>query len=171
MLVSLDDIFRGEKRAGKVSWGEVSPYHDEFEAPLQLLPGAILEGLRLRVRAATYAPERDYTVQLEYCPAGNRGGGQIDRIDWNPDHIHNNHDRGPAELRQIIIDTSHHHTFEWNWYQPENRMLRKNLPVAVLLENVENSKQLLQYAAIYYKIENLVVPDRPQRQGSLFQGI
>ncbi len=168
MKLDLRDIVGGEKTlAGEIIWGPVSAFDDGFEVPLNL-NGATIEGLRLRGKASRMVPDEDYMLQLEFCPAGMRIGG-LDRIDWRPHHDHNNKGRGPEQYRYRVLAGCHHHQFSLNWYEPEQRMLSGNLPIAIPTEpKLESQREFFAFAENWFRIRKLSSCPLPKWQGNLF---
>ncbi len=170
MIVDIREIIEGEKTlAAEIVWAPISAFDDGFEVPLNL-GGVTLEGLRLRGKASRLVSDEDYMLQLEYCPVGRRVGG-LDRIDWRPHHDHPNKGKGPDQYRFKVIQGCHHHQFLLNWYEPENRMLSGNLPIAVPMEpKLMSQSELFAFAENWFKISKLSRCPVPKWQGNLFGG-
>jgi hypothetical protein len=168
MGIDLREIVDGEKTlAGAIVWAPVSAFDDGFEVPLNL-NGVTVEGLRLRGKASRLQPDEGYTLQLEFCPAGRRIGA-LDRIDWRPHHDHNNKGKGPEPYRFTLLNGCHHHQFSLNWYEPEQRMLSGNLPIAVPMEpKLESQAALFAFAENWFRISKMSRCPVPMWQGNLF---
>jgi len=168
MRVDLCEIMEGDKSlAADIVWGPISAFDEGFEVPLNL-NGITVEGLRLRGKASRMVPDEDYMLQLEFCPAGRKIGG-LDRIDWRPQHDHPNKGRGPEQYRFMVITGCHHHQFSLNWYEPEQRMLSGNLPIAVPMEpKLDSQTELFAFAENWFRINKLSRCPVPKWQGNLF---
>lgn len=86
--------------------------------------------LQLRGRTRKESPNRDVMLQIEHLPVIGKAQ-PLGRIDWRPDHQHDNKGRGPVEYRYQLITSSHHHQFSLNWSSALKRMVGRNLPIAV----------------------------------------
>ena len=116
--------------------------------------GVSVEGLFLRATSRRSMPDRKVMVQLEHA-VPHQPTEPLCRIEWRPLRPHRNNLQGPKEFRLIDIPGSHHHSFALNWYAPEERMLRENLPIAVpILPEPEGFNQLLALISKEFRISN-----------------
>lgn len=129
---SLPDLITTTKQlATPARWGA---HDDQFRAVCALdIDGVTMEGLWLRGQCIREIADRRVTFQLEWLAPGWRRGA-VARLDWRPESPHGNKNIGPAHLRLMVIEGSHHHPFALNWPLGFQRMFGENLPIAKPLD-------------------------------------
>ena len=137
------------------SWVEGDNGYLSLVAPLEI-EGVTIEGLVLRATAYKDLPDEAVMFQVEFPHDRNRRDNAIQRIDWRPLHIHNNHGKGPPQYRLQLINGTHHHSFELNWLVPERRLRKTNLPVAEPISpDIQDFTALLDFVAESFRIKKL----------------
>lgn len=120
--------------------------------------GGVTVGL-FGLRGGCYVQHADKAImlQLEMGIAGVRRRIPLVRLDWRPlSDRHKNPRKGPAEHRSRVLFGSHHHTFDLNWLEAEQRMREHNLPFAVPLENEPASfAEMLDLARVLFRINDI----------------
>lgn len=166
---TLPELYLMPKR---VSAGPALRWVEEQNGMLRLLAtledelGIIVEGLALRGRAFKYRPDQDVMLQVEFPHDRQRTDNAIERIEWNSSRTHNNKGRGPQELRHVIQQGTHLHSFNLNWLEAEQRMRKHNLPLAMpISESIQGFTELLEFTAKRFRISNLTdLPHPPQER-------
>lgn len=161
MTEQLLTIFTARKTIPVMSeWTEGDAGILTWLAPLAV-DGALVSGLRLRVKALRSEPQAAVTAQLEYVPAGR--GGALDRIDWRPVHRHNNKGKGPQKFLHVLQSGTHQHVFALNIKDGGHSMRSGNLPIAIPPSSEPvNFQELLDFVGREYNIEgveNLLPPE------------
>lgn len=161
MTEPLLNIFAAVKTIpAMAAWVDGDAGKQTWLAPLAI-DGVTVAGLRVRIKAFKQEPQAAVTAQLEYAPAGR--GGALDRIDWRPLHNHANNGIGPIEYRFKLQTGSHHHQFGLNIKEDGLAMRRRNLPIAVPIDDEPLSfEKLLDFIGSTYNVsglENLLPPE------------
>ena len=168
-MPTLPELYLMPKR---VSGGPAPRWVEEQNGVLRLLAtleddlGIIMEGLTLRGRAFKYRPDQDVMLQLEFPHDRQRTDNAIERIEWNSSRTHNNKGRGPQSLQHVVQRGTHLHAFDLNWLDDEQRMRKRNLPIAKpISERFQGFTELLEFAGKRFRISNLAdLPNPPQER-------
>lgn len=170
-MSTLPELYRMPKR---VSGGSAVRWVEDQNGVLRLLAlledelGIIVEGLALRGRAFKYRPDQDVMLQMEFPHDRQRTDNAIERIEWNSSQTHNNKGRGPQALRYMVQRGTHLHAFDLNWIEGEQRMRKRNLPIATpISESIQGFAELLEFAGKRFMIRDLTDLPRPPRERPL----
>ena len=168
MPVDVPAFFASSKSlTADLNW-VVTPERHSFEAPLEV-DGMSLAGARVRGTVRPGVAQPAVMLQLELISSSNRVGG-LDRLDWHPIHVHDNQGKGPLHLRFVKQNYSHHHQFELNWLETEQRLRAGNLPIAIPFEHPLSSiNQVFEFAEQYFKISGLGRHQMPEWQEDMFR--
>jgi hypothetical protein len=168
MVSDLPTLFAAQKTlAGAPGWVLAEADRLTLVSPVDI-DGVTIEGLRFRVNTIQSEPDANVTCQLEYFPPVGKGG-PIARVDWRPFHRHSNKMRGPHHLRNILISSSHHHSFDLNWNDQNQAMLKHNLPIATPIDpDPQDIGSLLAFVEKVFRISNAQsLPVPPWKAGLL----
>lgn len=168
-MPTLPELYRMPKR---ISGAPALRWVEDQHGVLRLLAlledelGTIVEGLALRGRAFKYRPDQDVMLQMEFPHDRQRTDNAIERIEWNSSQAHNNKGRGPQALRHAMQRGTHLHAFDLNWIEGEQRMRKRNLPIAApVSESIQGFAELLEFAGRRLMISNLTdLPCPPQER-------
>ena len=143
--------------ASTVEWSS-SPDPDDggigFLVPLDL-GGIVIQQLALRGAAYGHIADAAVTLQLEIGLAGKRTRLPLTRIDWRPKNDgHKNPDK-------VLLYGTHIHRFHPNWLKKEQRMLTGNLPWAEKPNDINTFHELLDFAKILFRINNIASVPEP----------
>lgn len=162
MAMKVPDIHAAEKTAQWIGpWTEGDNQTLALVVALEIEDVAV-EGLVLRGSAYKNLPDEAVMFQLE-CLDGRTGRNHsIDRIEWRPLKSHVNGGRGPQHLRHKILRGTHHHTFDLNWLKDEERMRKRNLPLADEINpDFETYDDLVDFVKKCFRITALEFPVPP----------
>jgi len=103
-------------------------------------------------RATEGEPGRD--VSFMFCNGAEGSKATvIDRIDWNPLTAHANRNKGPQDLRLLIVSGNHRHSYDDNLASTGD-LRAGNLPVARPIdERLETFDKLVAFVAVSYNIK------------------
>ncbi|MBI4968058.1 MAG: hypothetical protein HZC25_08050 [Rhodospirillales bacterium] len=143
--------------------------NDQFRLVATLdLDGVTLDGIWLRVTAYKAIPDRRVSFQIEFKPEGFRHIPAA-RVDWRPANPHSNRNIGPAHLRLMVIEGSHHHTFDANWPLGFERMVSENLPIAEpLVPDPRDFEGLLHLVGRLFNVDGMKGIAVPKWEPGLF---
>jgi len=160
--MALSDIFHAQKVLSVAQSWAPGPNNTLHQLHSLEIEGVTIRGLFLRVRARADMPDEDVVFQLEY-PSPGRRDTAISRVEWRPITPHKNQGNAPGDLRFLDIPGSHHHSFELNWLEIEDRMRRSNLPVASPISpDPANLDALLEFVRVSFRISGLeLIPTPP----------
>jgi hypothetical protein len=149
--------------SGTVEWS--SPLAPEDGAITFLVPleidGVTIAGFALRGKAYGHLPDEAVSLQIEIGHDGLRRRTPLVRIDWRPrSPFHQNSDKKR-------FGGSHEHLFEDNWLEGEHRMRTGNLPEARKIAEIHAFKELLDYAMILFRINDINKVPEPEWSSKL----
>ena len=152
MASPFDTLVYGWKDiANAVEWSspaDLEDGHIQFLVPLEI-EGITIAEFSLRGGAYEQHVDKALMFQLEIGSPGVRTRTPLIRIDWQPlNPIHKNPDK-------VIISGSHVHPFEANWLESDQRMRTGNLPVAEKMSEIHTFTDLLDFAKILFRINNI----------------
>jgi hypothetical protein len=177
MSMSYQDFWNLEKEfpSDSFDWRESGNNRSlRISIPL-VVDGIIQEGFSFEGHTKKDLPEHNVTFLLKYNePSGKARGVVLSRVDWRPLHEHNNHEKGPRNLRNIIQSGSHYHDFESNFSLRENVWINKRLPIASPINpDLADFQELLDFVGQSFKIPNIWLVQAPiwttETQGDLYQ--
>ncbi|HMN51575.1 MAG TPA: hypothetical protein PKB01_05900 [Xanthobacteraceae bacterium] len=143
------------------TWAELDSESLEVVCPLEV-DGIVVEGFQFRMTAKKRLPDEIIMAQVEYHPP-TETVGPLARIEWRPVSTHNNKGRGPLEWQNKIIRGCHYHRFDLNFNQAEQRMLVRNLPLAVPLnDSPATYSELIVFVGKEFRIGNMRLVAEPQ---------
>lgn len=151
MGVEIAGLMDATKRLALVpAWAKIG---EELSFVMPLEVDSVTIPLSLRARTSLRQPDRNVMLQIEFVPVIGKTE-PLCRLDWRPFHNHNNRNRGPKEFRFVVMAGSHNHAFDLNWSAEAQRMIGKNLPVAMPLAHEMSFDGLLAVLAQSAKIQN-----------------
>jgi hypothetical protein len=144
-------VFGWKEIASSVEWSSPADPEDghvAFLVPLEI-DGVTIAEFALRGGAYEQHADKAVMFQLEIGSLGVRTRTPLVRLDWRPlNPIHKNPDK-------VLISGSHVHRFEANWLESEQRMRTGNLPVAEKIAEIHTFTELLDFAKILFRINNI----------------
>ena len=172
-MATVKEIFLAEKEIGHFA-GWSGPEDETgylwFDAPIEI--GGVTEtGLVLHGGCNAARPEHHFTLELRIARAPGRRCLPIERIDWRSlQGGHSNPRRPKSEWAGKRVSRTHLHDFWLNWSETEQQMRSGGLRVAREIdEPLEGVVDVLAFAAIRLRINNIDVVEQPPWEYDLFQ--
>ncbi len=164
-MTTLSEIAEAQKAlAGRPVWRDVSKVRQETRIAL-VADGVGIEGLYVRIISPRTVESHGFLVQLEYEAVSGRVQS-LARAEWKVPHT--NPDAGPENLRLLECPSSHVHDFTCNYIQADDRMRKRNLPIAMPIEpDPETLEEFLAETEKLLRIKGLSEIVRPAFQAEL----
>ena len=154
MLAELKTYVEAEKLIPSFhGWDVVRRDYLGWTSPLDI-DGVTVAGLKVRAGAHELHPNEALVLQLEWQSPGGKTE-QLVRVEWKPLGPHNNKGRGPPEHRFKPFRHTHVHRFAMNWSDVHQRLLARNLPIAVPIQDVDSFEEFLDIVAFETNIVNI----------------
>jgi hypothetical protein len=165
----IDRLYAGSKTfAVPPSWHFEGESRNRLEMRVPLSIDYVTEeGLFLYGSCYPHVKDGGVTFVLLYHPAQGLAG-PIVRFCWNPLHDHKNFGGHKGEWAWKPIVTTHLHGFELNRKYGWDGMVRKNLPIALPVdEELSDFRDMLEYVGKIFKIADIQRVPVPEWQQTL----
>lgn len=141
-----------------------------FNAPL-MFGGVVEQGLVLHGGCLKHVPEANVTFEIRVSRPGGHHTVPLARIDWRAvSGGHSNPRRSGSLVSGKRCSNSHHHAFELNWLEAEERMRKGNLPMADdIPQGIQTFEDLRKEAGILLGINNIGVVTPPKWEYDMFR--
>lgn len=141
-----------------------------FHAPL-MLTGVVEQGFVLHGGYLKHVPEANVSFELLVSKPGGKRKIAIARVDWRAVRGgHTNPKRKGSPVSRLRVSPSHHHSFDLNWVEAEQRLRSGNLPMAEDIDQgIQSFESLRTTVGILFRINNIDVVTPPKWEYDLFR--
>jgi len=169
----LPEIMRAEKALAQFpGWAEPEGEtgYCWFNAPI-VIGGVVEQGLVLHGGCLKHVPDAHVTFVLQVTKLGTRRQIPLARIDWRSvTGGHSNPRRPGSPVSGKRCTDSHHHAFELNWLEQEQRMRSGNLPMADdIPQGIQTFEDVRDLAKVLFRINNIGIVLPPKWEYDFFR--